>query len=81
MTYYNVPSLKAKVMEIDVRRLTVLPDASSITSQYVAASKLQDDPAEVKDDSTVSTGGADEYSPLGHPVLDDVSLPASIMEI
>ena len=81
VTYYNVPSLKAKVMEIDVRRLTVLPDASNITSQCVAATKLRDDPDEVEDDSTASAGGADGYSSAVHTVLEDVSLPASIVEI
>ena len=40
MKYYNVPSLKSKIKEIDVRRLTVLPDATSVTSSCVATADL-----------------------------------------
>ena len=84
----EVPSKVAsqsEVREINVGSLTALPDASSVTSQCIAATELHADPdpdadpGEVKDDSTVSAGGADG-SPV-HPVLDDVSLPVSIMEI
>ena len=74
-------------MEINVGSLTALPDASNVTSQCIAATELQadpdpdPDPDEVEDDSTASAGGADGYSSAVHPVLEDVSLPASIVEI
>ena len=72
---------QSKVMEIDVRSLTAFLDASNITSQCIAATKIQDDPDEVKDDSTASACGADGYTPAIHTFLEEVLFPASIVEI
>ena len=113
MKYYNMPSLKSKTKEIDICRLTVLPDATSVTSSCMVTTSLQvlatkgkESKSKVMADSAPNTKDsvrcsvsvqvpAEELTvpdvtvpvsavpdaPTLEAALQDVSCPASIMEI